>query len=80
MPRNESSQITIGNDWTQITDGTADEVVQFYVAVDICRSTTKPAKDAPCLRYEATTLIITTPDIVWIRAAYAGDIVTVCIW
>ncbi|EAW8180921.1 hypothetical protein HX52_01355 [Salmonella enterica] len=80
MPRNESKQITIGNDWTQITDGTAGEVVQFYVAVDICRSPTKPAKDAPGLRYEATTLTITAPDIAWIRTAYAGDIATVCIW
>ncbi|EMP3059087.1 hypothetical protein WDX09_004549 [Salmonella enterica] len=38
MSRNESTQITIGNDWTQVTDGSADEVIQFYTVVDICRS------------------------------------------
>lgn len=47
MSRNESTQITIGHDWTQITDGSADEVIQFYTVVDICRSPTKPADDSP---------------------------------
>ncbi|ECG8634069.1 hypothetical protein FNN91_24520 [Salmonella enterica subsp. salamae] len=79
MPRNESYQITIGSDWTQITDGRADEIVQFYVVVDICRSAIKPAKDAPSLRYEATTLIITSPDIAWIRTAYV-DSTIINIW
>ncbi|ECD4177758.1 hypothetical protein E0Y73_25640 [Salmonella enterica subsp. enterica serovar Napoli] len=73
MPRNESCQITIGSDWTQITDGRSDEVIQFYVAVDICRNTTKPAKDAPSLRYESTTVTITAPDIAWIRTAYVDS-------
>lgn len=73
MPRNESSQVVIGSDWTQITDGSADEVVQFYVVVDICRNPTKPAEDAPSLRYEATTLTITAPDIAWIRTAYVDS-------
>ncbi|ECV5352143.1 hypothetical protein F2J48_21590 [Salmonella enterica subsp. enterica] len=73
MPRNKSSQVTIGADWTQITDGSSDEIVQFYVAVDICRSPTKPLKDAPCLRYEASTLTITAPDMAWIRTAYVDS-------
>ncbi|EHO7309588.1 hypothetical protein RXX78_000622 [Salmonella enterica] len=73
MSRNESTQITIGNDWTQITDGSADEVIQFYTVVDICRSPTKPADDSPSLRYEATTLTITAPDIAWIRAVYVDS-------
>ncbi|EBP3805960.1 hypothetical protein S303_23075 [Salmonella enterica subsp. enterica] len=73
MPRNESTQVTIGNDWTQITDGSADEVVQFYVVVDICRSPIKPAKDAPSLRYDAATLTITAPDIAWIRTVYVDN-------
>ncbi|ECE2969957.1 hypothetical protein C6N78_10345 [Salmonella enterica] len=73
MPRNESTQVTIGNDWTQITDGSADEIVQFYVVVDICRSPTKPAKDAPSLRCEAATLTITAPDIAWIRTVYVDS-------
>ncbi|EAO8388506.1 hypothetical protein C6J21_001455 [Salmonella enterica subsp. enterica serovar Thompson] len=79
MPRNESIQATIGSDWTQITDGSADEVVQFYVVVDICRSPTKPAKDAASLRYEAATLTITAPDIAWIRAVYVDNAI-VNIW
>lgn len=79
MPRNESIPVTIGNDWTQITDGNADEVIQFYVAVDICRSPTKPIKDAACLRYEATTLTITAPDIAWIRTVYVDSAIAT-IW
>lgn len=79
MPRNESSQVIIGSDWTQITDGSVDEIIQFYTVVDICRSPTKPAKDAPGLRYEATTLTITAPDIAWIRAVYV-DSAVVNIW
>ncbi|ELW8656511.1 hypothetical protein SIL91_005149 [Salmonella enterica] len=73
MSRNESTQITIGNVWTQITDGSTDEVIQFYVVVDICRSPTRPAKNAPSLRYEATTLTITAPDIAWIRTVYVDS-------
>lgn len=74
MPRSESSrQVTIGNDWTQITDGSTDEIVQFYVVVDICRSPAKPAEDAPSLRYEAATLTITATDIAWIRTVYANS-------
>ncbi|EJI5073159.1 hypothetical protein NE917_003095 [Salmonella enterica] len=76
MSRNESSQVTIGSDWIQITDGSADEVIQFYVVVDICRSPTRPAKDAPSLRYEATTLTITAPDIAWIRTVYVDSAIT----
>ncbi|MGG6032128.1 hypothetical protein [Salmonella enterica] len=73
MLRNESIPLTIGNDWTQITDGNTDEVIQFYVVVDICRSPTKPAKDAASLRYEAATLTITAPDIAWIRTVYVDS-------
>ncbi|EBF9108754.1 hypothetical protein FH880_07820 [Salmonella enterica] len=78
MPRNESTQITIGNDWTQVMDGNADEVIQFYTVVDICRSPQKPADGFPSLRYEATTLTITAPDTAWIRAVYVdGAIVNI---
>ncbi len=79
MPRNKSSVASINNSWTQVTDGNTDEVIQFYVVVDICRSPTKPADDAPSLRYEATTLTITAPDIAWIRTVYVNSAI-VNIW
>ncbi|EAO6203647.1 hypothetical protein PPQ31_001213 [Salmonella enterica] len=73
MPRNRSTRITLGPGWTQVTDGNTDEVIQFYTVVDICRSPTKPADDAPSMRYEATTLTITAPDIAWIRTVYVDS-------
>ncbi|EAU2716336.1 hypothetical protein DLP28_22965 [Salmonella enterica] len=73
MPRNRSTRITLSPGWTQVTDGSTDEVIQFYTVVDICRSPTKPAADAPSLRYEATTLTITAPDIAWIRTVYVDS-------
>lgn len=79
MSRNESNQIAIGNDWTQITDGRTDEVIQFYVFVDVCRSPTKPTTDIASLRFAPTTLTITAPDIAWIRAVYV-DQSMVSIW
>lgn len=79
MSRNKSTRITLGPGWTQVTDGSANEVIQFYTVVDICRSPTKPANDAPGLRYEATTLTITAPDIAWIRTVYV-DTAIANIW
>ncbi|EOZ4488671.1 hypothetical protein ACQLT9_005603 [Salmonella enterica subsp. diarizonae] len=73
MPRNRSTRITLSPGWTQVTDGSTDEVIQFYTVVDICRSPTKPPDDAPSLRYEATTLTITAPDIAWIRTVYVDS-------
>ncbi|EKG5741582.1 hypothetical protein O3231_003690 [Salmonella enterica] len=80
MSRSSTTQITVSNDWTQITDGNTTEVIQFFGVVHVCRSPTKPDKNTPGLRYDSTTLTVTAPDIAWIRAAYTGDIVTVCIW
>ncbi|EJI1584615.1 hypothetical protein NDG61_003910 [Salmonella enterica] len=73
MPRNESTQITIGNDWTQITDGNTDEVIQFYTVVDICRSPQKPANEAAALRFNTGLLTFTAPDTVWIRTVYEKE-------
>ncbi|EMW9316411.1 hypothetical protein AAE121_005151 [Salmonella enterica] len=79
MPRNRSTRITLSPGWTQVTDGSTDEVIQFYTVVDICRSPTKPADDSPSLRYEATTLTITAPDIAWIRTVYVDSAIAT-IW
>lgn len=79
MSRNESRKVDISNDWIQITDGRVDEIVQFYVVVDICRSPVKPAENAPCLRYDTGTLTITAPDIAWIRTVYVDNAI-VNIW
>ncbi|HCM1915267.1 TPA: hypothetical protein N3A33_001130 [Salmonella enterica subsp. salamae serovar 28:r:e,n,z15] len=75
----KTTQTTVGYDWLQITDGSVDTVIQFYAVMDICRSQDKPAPDTPCLRFDATTLMITAPDIVWIRSVYV-DTAVVCIW
>lgn len=69
MTRNQ----TITKDWTQITDGISDAVIQFYVPVDICDSPEKPAAGAPSLRFDHSTLTITAPVKAWLRTVYSDS-------
>lgn len=71
--------LTATRDWQPLTDGRTDCLIQIIPEVDICRSATKPADNAPYLRFSQTTLTITAPDIAWIRAAHR-DTVPVWIW
>lgn len=69
----QTIQKTLNGNWTQITDGSADVVIQFYCTIDICNSASEPPADAPALRFSHTTLTITRPDIAWARTTYADD-------
>lgn len=68
------------HEWSQITDGTKDEVIQFRGEIAICNSPTKPAPDAPALRFDNQTLTITRDDIAWARAASPDGCVVLVIW
>lgn len=73
-------KIIATREWQQLTDGTQDVFIQFEGGVDICRSATKPAPDAPFLRFNDATLTITAPDIAWIRTYWQSGPVAVCVW
>ncbi|HGA5503358.1 TPA: hypothetical protein ACISZU_000132 [Salmonella enterica subsp. enterica serovar Potsdam] len=73
-------QITVTRDWQQLTDGTKDEVIQFYGEIAVCNSPTKPAPDAPSLRFNNQTLTITRDDIAWVRTASFYDSIILVIW
>ncbi|EDB0139578.1 hypothetical protein F8730_24030 [Salmonella enterica] len=73
-------KIIATREWQQLTDGTQDVFIQFAGGVDICRSATKPAPDAPFLRFNDATLTITAPDIAWIRTYWQSGPVAVCVW
>ncbi|EJV5127459.1 hypothetical protein OB366_003702 [Salmonella enterica] len=70
----------ITNEWTQITDGTKDEVIQFRGEIAICNSPDKPDPDAPALLFENQTLTITTGDIAWVRTRSPQAVVILVIW
>lgn len=71
--------LTATRDWQPLTDGSADCQIQMVAAVELCRSTTRPAAGAPCMTFSRTTLTITAPDVVWIRSAQHHQ-VPVCVW
>lgn len=70
----------ITNEWTQITDGTKDQVIQFRGEIAICNSSAKPAPDAPALLFENQTLTITAGDIAWVRTRSPQVVVILVIW
>ncbi|HFH0479923.1 TPA: hypothetical protein ACIVST_001088 [Salmonella enterica subsp. enterica serovar Aberdeen] len=70
----------ITNDWSQITTGTKDEVIQFRGEVAICNSPDKPTPDAPALVFENQTLTITSGDIAWARTLSPGNQIILIIW
>ncbi|EAW6539828.1 hypothetical protein FYX12_18170 [Salmonella enterica subsp. enterica] len=72
--------LIITNDWTQITDSTKSEVVQFRGEIAICNSPDKPAPDAPALTFESQTLTITDGDIAWGRTLSPDNQIILVIW
>ncbi|EHP1941073.1 hypothetical protein KOH99_000056 [Salmonella enterica] len=72
--------LMIANEWTQITDGTKDQVIQFRGEVAICNSPTKPAPDAPALLFENQTLTITKGDVAWVRSLAPSVVIILAIW
>ncbi|EFB0319269.1 hypothetical protein HGH08_003897 [Salmonella enterica] len=70
----------ITSEWTQITDGTKDQVIQFRGEIAVCNSPTKPATDAPALLFENQTLTITAGDIAWARTPNPDVAIILAIW
>ncbi|EHK2734905.1 TPA: hypothetical protein ACJGX5_003833 [Salmonella enterica subsp. enterica serovar Senftenberg] len=76
----DTRKITVTQEWQQLTDGHENTFIQFEGGIELCRSATKPDKDAPALRFSNTTLTLTPPDTVWIRTFWQSGDVIVCIW
>lgn len=70
----------ITSEWTQITDGTKDQVIQFRGEIAVCNSSARPDPDAPALLFENQTLTITKGDIAWVRTLSPGVAVILVIW
>ncbi|ELH3242192.1 hypothetical protein RO060_003355 [Salmonella enterica] len=75
-----TKNLMITNEWTQIADGSKEEVIQFNGEIAICNSPAKPAPDAPALLFENQTITITTGDIVWVRTTAPGVVIILAVW
>ncbi|EHG9339363.1 hypothetical protein J6F59_001899 [Salmonella enterica] len=75
-----TKNLMIANEWTQITDGTKDQVIQFRGEIAVCNSLVKPAPDAPALLFENQTLTITKGDVAWVRTPAPGVVIIMAIW
>ncbi|EEI6040123.1 hypothetical protein GWF43_08840 [Salmonella enterica] len=70
----------ITSEWTQITDGTKDQVIQFRGEIAICNNPTKPDPAAPALLFENQTLTITAGDIAWVRTPNPDVAIILVVW
>ncbi|EJG5924635.1 hypothetical protein NAE50_003054 [Salmonella enterica] len=75
-----TERIEVGRQWKNISDGTADVVIQFSDALEICRSADVPAENAAAMRFHNTTLTVTAPDVAWVRSSGIYKTIQAVIW